>query len=261
MPVPISRRHRSEERRCHSEVNRVDDGLAIDCTGDRLPELLACQPGRAPGRLRVGAQVEREEVGIEADADINHSQPILIRKALERCVVLRANVAIAHQVDFSAFETERLGVLVGHDGQREAIEIRQLHAGLVMAEVVWIAGKDQALSGHVLDELKRAEPGDIGERLRRQPRVLELLAVQCRFQLVPRDDRQAIEQAQAGHEGLWKTNHDRPRIGRCYVELLAVDREVRAYRALEVGIVGGAKREQHVGRRERARRRRTGYPA
>ena len=173
----ISRRHRSEEGRCDAEVHRVDDGLAIDSTGDRLPELFARQPGRAPGRLGAGAQVERQEVGIEADADINHSQPILIRKALERCVVLRANVAIAHQVNFSALETERLGVLIGHDGQREAIEIRQLHTRLVTAEVVWIAGKHQALSGHVLGELKRAEPGDVGERLRRQPRVLELLAV------------------------------------------------------------------------------------
>ena len=67
---------------------------------------------------------------------------------------------------------------------------------------------------------------------------------------MPRDDRQAIEQAEAGHERLWKANHHRPRIGCSYVELLAVDGEVRAYRAVKVGVVGDSKREEDIGRRE-----------
>ena len=48
----------------------VDDGLAIDAARDRLAELLARDPRRRIVR-RAGAQVERQEIGIEPDADVD----------------------------------------------------------------------------------------------------------------------------------------------------------------------------------------------
>ena len=182
-----------------AEVHGVDDRLAIDAAGDGLAELLARHPGRpAPTEPR-RAQVEGEEVGVERDAHLDHAQPPLVGQPLEGRVVLRADVAVAHQIALGGFEAQRLGVLVGHDDERQAIEIRQLHAGSVAPEVAWVAGKDQPLPGDVLDQLKGTEADDVGDRLRGAPRALKLTGIQQGLERVPgKDGRLSSSRRPAG---------------------------------------------------------------
>ena len=166
IPPPVGRRDRTKDWFGRAEVDRVDDRLAIDRARDRLPEFPAADPRRPPGARREPRrpQVEREKVGVERDADINHAQPALPDETPEGGVVLRADVAVAHQVALGRFEPERLGVLIGDDRERQPIEVRQLDAGRVAPEVVRVAREHEPLPGDVLDELKRPETDDLGDR-------------------------------------------------------------------------------------------------
>ena len=69
-----------------------------------------------------------------------------------------------HQVALGRFEPERFGVLIGHDRERQPIEVRQLDAGRVAPEVMRVAREHEPLPGHVLDELKRPEADDLADR-------------------------------------------------------------------------------------------------
>ena len=116
--------------------------------------------GREPRR----PQVERKEVGVERDADGDHPQLALVGEPPEGGVILRADVAVAHQVALGRFEPERFGVLIGDDRERQPIEVRQLDAGGVAPEVVRVAREHEPLPGDVLDELKRPEADDLADR-------------------------------------------------------------------------------------------------
>ena len=166
-PPPVGRRDRTKKRFGRAEVDRVDDRLAIDRARDRLAEFLAGEPRRplvVVVREPPRPQVEREKVGVERDADVDHAQLALVREPPEGCVILRADVAVAHQVALGRFEPQRLGVLIGHDRKRQPIEVRQLDASRVAAEVVRVAREHEPLPGHVLDELKRPEADDLADR-------------------------------------------------------------------------------------------------
>ena len=252
VPAPVARRDRPVERHRRAEVHRVDDRLAIDAARDRLPELLARQPRRPPDGEARRPQVERQEIGVEADAPFDHAQAALVGEPLERGVVLRPDVAVAHQIGLAGFEAQRLGVLVGHDGEREAIEVRQLDAAGVAAEVVRVAREDEPLPGDVLGEHERAEAGDVGERLRRRPRrSANSPAVERRFELVPREDRQAVEQPQPGANGSGNRTTTVRASGADTSSGLPSTCRAEASGLCHARVVRGAEREEHVGGGER----------
>ena len=78
VPASIAGRDRPVQRCRGAQVDGIDDRLTIDSARNRLSEFLARHPGRpARGEPR-RPQVEREEVGIKRDADIEHSQTPLV---------------------------------------------------------------------------------------------------------------------------------------------------------------------------------------
>ena len=251
VPPAIPRRDRSVEWRRSAQVHRVDDGLAVNATRQGLPELLPRHPRSFAWSQARRPQIEREEIRVERDAHVDHLQATLIREALEGSVVLRTDVAVAHQVSFRRLEAQGFRVLVRHDRKRQTIEIRQLHARGIAAEVVGVARKDEALACDVFNELKGAEADDIGDRPGRGPGVLELAGGQEWLEDVLRQDRKVIEKPETWRERLGKADDHGASIRCRHVEWLAVDREGRRERAGDSGIVGHAKREQDVCGRQR----------
>ena len=78
VPRRVARGDRPEDRHRGAQVDGVGDRLAIDAEGQRLPELLAPQPGLADPCPAWGVRLNQRRSGIEADAAVEQPQPSLI---------------------------------------------------------------------------------------------------------------------------------------------------------------------------------------
>ena len=131
----------------------------------------------------------------------------------ERLDVGRAQ-RLLHEVDLARLQPDDLRVLVGHELDGQAIEVRQLDAVLVLAPVPRVALEDQPLrrlvcastNGPIDDELRRWRVG--------RPGLGERAGLQRGFELVLRHDRQVVEQADAGAEDCGIGHDHGPRVGR-----------------------------------------------
>ena len=65
-------------------------------------------------------------------------------------------------------------------------------------EIVRVAGEDEALPRFVAGQHERAEADDLRRRRGQAPRVRERAGLERRLELVPRQDRQVVQHADAG---------------------------------------------------------------
>ena len=124
IPRAIGRRNRAVNRHRLAEVHGVDNRLTIDRARDRLTKCLMSKP-RVPRVVGVNLrQVEPQQVRIQPDTVVDQADAALIRDALERGVILRADVGIGHQVDFAGLQPERFRGLARHH-HRQLVQVRQ----------------------------------------------------------------------------------------------------------------------------------------
>ncbi len=201
-------------------------------------------------RLRAGLQVEPERVGVEGRARVHEAQLPRCRLALERGVVVGPDLAL-REIGLPRLQAQQFGVLVRRDLEREPVEIRQLRARRVLAPVLRVARQDDALARLVRLDHERPEAHDVGRRRGRAPLLTERAGLEGRIQLVPREDRQRVEQAQSRAEHRREGDHDGVRIARGDGEGLAADKQRVAERAAGLLVVRRLEREHDVGRGER----------
>ncbi len=114
---PVDRHRRAQE-------DRVGERLAIDRVRDGAPQLAAQQPRpRLRGRP-AAAQVQPERVGVEADPEVHDRHLARVGGPLDRRVVLGPQLGL-REVDLPRLQRQHLGVLVGHDLERQPVEHRQ----------------------------------------------------------------------------------------------------------------------------------------
>ena len=145
-------------------VDGVDDRVAVDRTGHRLPKRRAVKPGTARIRRPRGRQIEPQLVRIDADPGVDQAERAPVGEPLEADVVLRADLAIGHQVQVAALHPDGLGVLVTEKKDRQRVEVRKRGAGRVLAPVAGISREGQALARDVRGKDEWAEARDLGER-------------------------------------------------------------------------------------------------
>ena len=204
----------------------------------------------ADHRRAARPQVQPERVGIEADAEIDQRQLLLVGRALERRVILGAHLRL-REIDLPALERQDLRVLVGHDLDCQPVEHRQLPAALVGPPVVRIAREDQPLPGLIGFEDERAEADDLRRRRGQVPRLRQRAGVERRPQLVARQDRQVVEQPDARAERRREADHHRHRVRCADVQRLAADTHRLTQRAPGLLVVDRLEGKRHVGGGER----------
>ena len=146
-----------------------------------------------------GPEVEEEQVGIQPHADLADPECALALQLAGGSVVLGPQRVLRH-VDRTGLEADELGTLVGHDLEDHAVEIRQGGAAVVAPPVVWIPLEREPLSGLVADDPERPHADNLGRRRGHRPRLREPTGSEGRFEPMPRQDPQVVEQADAGTE-------------------------------------------------------------
>ena len=101
------------------------------------------------------------------------------------------------QVGRAGLEPEELRVLVGHDLEHQAVEVRQRVPVRRLAPVARVAIEHQPLPGLVLAQDERARSDDLRGSGRRRPGLRERSGGQGGLELVLREDRQVVEQPHA----------------------------------------------------------------
>ena len=81
------------------------------------------------------------------------------------------------------------------------LHVRQLRPLGRPPPVVTVAREDEPLPGDVLAQHERAEAGDLGQRRRRHPGLLNGGVAEGGLELVPRKDRQVVETRIPGANG------------------------------------------------------------
>ena len=174
------------------------------------------------------------------------SEPPLAGGARQRGDVLGPRLA-RHQIGLAALEPQHLGVLVGHDQQRQPIEPRQRVALLVALPVARVAFELDALARHVLAQDERPQPRQVrraaSSRSRRRgtcPCSSAAASLWAGRIGTPSRARRAGANGAGKREGDRLVVDDRDR-GRC-----AAHEQVGGERAADLGIEERAKREGDV---------------
>ena len=199
---------------------------------------------------RTRTQIDPERVHVVAVAEVEQFDRVGRGVALQRRVVGRPHLR-RRQIALARFEAKQLGVLARHNLHRDAVERRQRRSARVLAPVTRIAGEDDALAADELAQHERTEAGDVLQRRVEAPRARERAGLQRRIQLVPRENRQVVQNPQSDRERRRERDDDRMGIGRRDAERLAahferVDQRTRGFR-----VVHRRQRERHVIGRKR----------
>ena len=213
----------------------------IACRNSRWNSHGACDEA-----WRLAVRLNHRKSGSRPVAGVDQPDRAAIGERLEPRVILRTDVAVGHEIDLAGLQAQRLSALVADDRQRQRVEVRQLHAGGIATEVAGIALEHQPLPGHVFGQHERAEADDVGDRRGGGPGAVEAAGGQRRFERVPGQDRQAVQQPQPRRKAGRKLEDDRRRIRRAGLDRFALDHERLAQRALDRRVVGRLQREQHV---------------
>ena len=247
-PVPdlVGRRLGSVDRHPGAKENGIGEERAIHRHRDRAAELVALQPGRAAVLSeRPGFQVEPQAVRVARHAEVEQLDASLVGGALQRGVGLGRNLA-GHHVELSRLEPQQLGALVRDDLDDQTVEVWQRRAVRRLAEIARVAREDDALPGQVLAQDERAEADHLGRRRVEAPGFDERAGLQRRLELVARENRQAVEQADARREGHRKGDDDGVRIGGRDLELLAAGLHRVGEHAAVLLVVHRLERKQHI---------------
>jgi hypothetical protein len=93
--------------------------------------------------------LKKNTSGSSETPTFRHAQPAGLLHFARRAVVFRAELLLC-EVELPRLQAEQFGVLVGHDPQHQAIEVRQRDAAIVLPPVVWIPREREPLPRLVL---------------------------------------------------------------------------------------------------------------
>ena len=209
-PDLVAGTDRTVLRRGQAEIDGSDHPVAVQRRRYRLPEsglfengaLFGIDEGYA-GRVFTRIQVEPQEVHAEPGAEVPQGEVPCLGGSPQAGIVLRAYRA--KQIEFARFKSQGLSVPVLDDQQRQRVEIGKSPPGFVLLPEKRIPFEHHLDAALIFLQAERPQADDLLGRRRGPPGGSQRAVLIGFQQLIPGEDRDGVEGAQAGA--------DRPRQG------------------------------------------------